>query len=83
MIEIFDWKWWHGNEAMGKACGNCPCCLFPAALVSSGLSLCTWAGPAVSESAAFRAGLAQRSLLCFPFPVTGQPVQCSPVVSWY
>lgn len=39
MIEIFDWKWWHGNEAMGKACGNCPCCLFPAALVSSGLSL--------------------------------------------
>lgn len=33
------WKWWHGNEAMGKVCGNCLSCLFPAALVSSGLSV--------------------------------------------
>ena len=42
-------KWWHGNEAMGKVCGNCPSCLFPAALVSSGLSLYMWAGPALRE----------------------------------
>lgn len=27
------------NEAMGKSCGNCLSCLFPAALVSSDLSL--------------------------------------------
>lgn len=35
----YGWKWWYGNEAMGKGCGNCPSCLFPAALVSSGPSL--------------------------------------------